>query len=97
MDVLKKIKKLMKEFGWTEYMLAKESGLSQSTVSNFFTRNTIPTIPTLEKICKAFKISLSDFFLEEKDIDEQKLLLLKYNRLNENQKTTIIELLDNMK
>ena len=50
MDVLDRLRRLMYERDWTEYRLAKESGLSQSTISNMFYRNTIPSIPTLEII-----------------------------------------------
>lgn len=62
MDVLEKIKKLQVERGWSTYKLAYESGLTQSTLSNMFTRGTCPTVDTLEKICDAFGISLSEFF-----------------------------------
>mgnify|MGYP002383622769 CR=1 FL=1 len=61
MDIQKRIKDLMEERGWTDYRLAMESGLSHSTVSNMFKRNNAPTIPTLEAICKAFGITLSQF------------------------------------
>ena len=65
MDVQKRIKDLMELRGWTDYRLAKEAGLSHSTVTNIFKRNNAPTIPTLESICKAFGITLSQFFSEK--------------------------------
>ena len=64
MDVNGRIRELLNERNWTEYKLAKESGLSQSTISNIFKRNTVPSISTLELICKGFGISLSQFFSE---------------------------------
>ena len=64
MDVILRIRHYMQLYGWTEYRLAKESGLAQSTISNIFLRNTIPSIPTLEIICRAFGITLGDFFAE---------------------------------
>ena len=48
MDIIKHIKDLMEERGWTNYRLGKEAGLSQSTITNLFNRNNAPTIPTLE-------------------------------------------------
>ena len=54
MDAKKRIRQLMEERGWTEYRLAQESGLSQSTISNMFNRNIAPTLPTLEAVCRAF-------------------------------------------
>lgn len=64
MDVVCHILELMEEYGWTEYRLAKKSGLPPSTIANIFHRNTIPGISTLETICDAFGISLSQFFSE---------------------------------
>lgn len=34
-----RIKQIMKVRGWSEYRLAKESGVPQSTISNIFNRN----------------------------------------------------------
>lgn len=96
MDVLKRLKDIMEQRGWTEYKLAKESNLSQSTISNMFARNTLPTIPTLEAICKALKISLSEFFLDDKDSTKNKVIS-KYKRLNDEQQELVIKLIDNMK
>ena len=59
-----KLRQLLKERGWTEYKLAKESNLSQSTLANIFRRNTTPSIVTLEYICRGFGITLSQFFAE---------------------------------
>ena len=61
MDVLERLRKLLQERGWSEYRLAQVSGLNESTISNIYRRNTLPTIPTLEAICKAFGITLSQF------------------------------------
>ena len=64
-DVMNRLERLMKERNWTAYRLAKETGLSASTMSNMFRRNTIPSIPTLEMICEAFGITLAQFFAED--------------------------------
>lgn len=96
MDVLAKIKRLMRERRWTEYKLAKESNLSQSTISNLFLRNTLPTIPTLEAICNAFNMTLSEFFMDEQEKTEQTLITTKLNRLNKDQKKLIISVIDNI-
>ncbi|XBX10667.1 helix-turn-helix transcriptional regulator (plasmid) [Enterocloster clostridioformis] len=62
--VLEHIKELCKKEGWTNYELAKRSGLPQSTIVNLFKRTNQPTITTLIKICNAFGITLSGFFAE---------------------------------
>lgn len=64
MDVLERLQKLMDARGWSMYRLAKESGLTESTISNIYRRNAIPSIVTLELICKGFGITLSQFFAE---------------------------------
>ena len=69
MDVLVKLQKLLNERGWTMYRLSKESGLSEKTVSNIYRRGTMPSIPTLEAICCAFGITMSEFFSETDTLD----------------------------
>lgn len=64
MDTHSKLRQLMAERNWTAYRLAKESGLSESTLANIFKRNTVPSISTLESVCSAFGISLAQFFAE---------------------------------
>lgn len=86
--------------GWTEYQLAERSGLPQSTISSWYRKNMVPTIPSLEKICAAFGITLSQLFAEGSDAvcltESQKLLLDRWNRLNEDQKTVVFALIDKM-
>lgn len=65
MDAKARIKQLMQIKNITEYRLAKLSGLSQSTISNIFVRNTAPTIPTIEAICNGLGISMAQFFSED--------------------------------
>ena len=64
MDTNQRLRRLLDERGWTEYKLAKVCGLSQSTLANIFKRNTVPSITTLEVICKGFGITLSQFFAD---------------------------------
>ena len=64
-DILTAITKYREARGWTEYQLAEKSGLTQSTISSWYRKNMLPTIPSLKKICDAFGITLSQFFLEE--------------------------------
>ena len=101
MDIQQRIKDLMEERGWTDYRLAMESGLSHSTVSNMFKRNNAPTIPTLEAICKAFGITLSQFFAEGEEAviltDEQREIFATWSLLNPKQKSLLLEFLGTMK
>ncbi len=65
MNILEKITTLREERHWTEYQLAEKSGLTQSTISSWYRKNLLPTIPSLMKICDAFEITMSHFFLED--------------------------------
>ena len=69
MDVLERLRKLMDARGWTMYRLAKESGLTESTIANIYRRNAIPSIDTLEKICQGFGITLSQFFSDAEMVE----------------------------
>lgn len=90
----------MNERGWTEYRLAKEAGLSQSTIANLFKRNTVPSIATLEMICKAFGISLSQFFCEGEMVElspEQREMFECWVSLSAQQKRVINDLIKTMR
>lgn len=64
-DVVKRIKDLCKAYSWTYYRLAKESGITYSTLNAMINKGTTPSISTLEKLCAGFGISLSQFFAED--------------------------------
>ena len=100
-DPIERIDQLMKERGWTNYRLCLESGLSTSTISNIHRRNTVPSIATLEAICKAFGITLSQFFQEESSLveltTEQKEFFDKWVKLSDTQKKLIADLINEMK
>ncbi len=100
MDVNQKVKHLAKSRGWSEYRLAKESGLASSTIANIYHRDTIPSIPTLEILCKSFGITLAQFFNEGDSVHlskEQVQLLECYSALNPAQQDIILKLLKMMK
>ena len=69
MDTNERLRRLLEERGWTEYRLAKECGLSQSTIANIYRRNTVPSIATLEVICNGFGITLSQFFADSEMVE----------------------------
>ena len=93
MSVLEKIKKLQNERGWSTYKLAYEAGLTQSTLSNMFARGTCPTVDTLERICEAFGITLSEFFNENDKVihvsTDELELLSTYRSLTEKEKDAV--------
>ena len=100
MDVTKRIDSLLKQRGWSIYRLGKESGLSQSTLAHIFREDSAPTISTLETICKAFGITLSQFFAEGDFVSltaEQQNMLDKWATLNDDQKRLVLDMIENMK
>lgn len=100
-DPIERIDQLMQERGWSNYRLCQESGLSTSTIANIHRRNTVPSIPTLEAICDAFGITLSQFFQEDTNLveltNEQKAFFDKWVTLSGSQKRLLAELANEMK
>ena len=101
MDILQRITQLKEERHWTEYQLAEKSGLTQSTISSWYRKKMLPTIPSLKKICDAFGITLSQFFIEDQNstIDltcEQKILLNAASKLNMEQYAALLTFLQSL-
>ena len=93
--VLDRITHDREQKGWSEYQLATESGLTQSTISSWYRKDLLPSIPSLEKICNAFGITLSQFFSENEEpyvlTDTQRQLLEASTVLTEEQQLALIE------
>jgi len=100
LDAKQRIRELLTELNWSEYRLAIESGLSQSTVANIFNRNTTPSVATLEMICKGFGITLAQFFAEGNMVElteEQQRMFEAWRTLSPEQKEAISHLISVMK
>ena len=99
-DILSKITNYRKMRGWTEYQLADKSGISQSTINSWYRKNLVPTIPSLEKICSAFGITLSQFFSDEEDspalTESQKSLVSASCRLDARQLEHLISFMETL-
>jgi transcriptional regulator with XRE-family HTH domain len=97
MDILAHIKTLQSERGWSNYRLAREAGISENSLNNLFRRGNLPTIPTLESICKGFGITLSQFFSQGGEpvelSDSQRAMLMTWDALTDEQKDSLLEFL----
>lgn len=96
LDTHARLKQLLRERGWTEYRLSKQSGLSESTIANIFKRNTMPSLSTLEAICSGFGITLSQFFCEGETVelsDDLKELFDNWVSLSQEQKSALLQLM----
>ena len=52
---------IMEEQGYNQKQLAKESGLSEATISNYVTGKMVPSIKGVINLSKTFGISLDEF------------------------------------
>lgn len=100
MNVQERLLELMEQRGWTAYKLAKQAGLSETTISNIFKRNQAPTLYTLERICNAFGITVSQFFAEGDEAvtlnEEQRRLLSDWAVLSDKNKEILFYLMKHM-
>lgn len=96
-DILATITAYREARGWTEYQLAERSGLPQSTISSWYRENMLPTVPSLEKICQAFGITLSQLFTEGDApvalTESQRTLLEQWNKLSAEQQNALFALI----
>lgn len=99
-EYLKTILKYRESRGWSEYQLAEHSGLPQSTISSWYRKSASPSIGSLEKICAAFGITLSQLFAEGDTpvslTESQKRLLECWAGLSEEQQEVVFALIDKM-
>lgn len=95
-NAIERITTLRLERGWSEYQLAEKSGITQSTISSWTRQNAVPTLSNLEKICIAFGITLSQFFLEDVSqsiclSEKQKEMFDAWNRLTPDQQNALLQ------
>ena len=94
-DVLERIAYYREQKGWTEYKLAEESGLTQSTISSWYRKKIIPSVQSLEKVCDAFGITLSQFFATENEsfslTSQQKEMVKALGHLTDEQQSALID------
>ncbi|MEF9972859.1 MAG: helix-turn-helix transcriptional regulator [Clostridia bacterium] len=99
MDILERINQLKAERGWTEYQLAEASEIPQSTISSWYRKNMLPSVGSLEKICKGLGVSMAQFFAENRETtilsEEQQQLLENWNRLSPKQRESLLSFLKN--
>lgn len=65
MDVGARIAQLRTAYGISQYALWKRSGIAQGALSQYESGAKTPGVDTIEKICAALGIRMTDFFSEE--------------------------------
>ncbi len=99
-DILGRITRQRLLRNWTEYQLAQKSGIPQSTISSWYRKKMLPTLPSLEKICRAFDMTMAQFLSENNCLTEitpgQEELLNRWELLTPSQKNAFLGLMDSI-
>ena len=93
-DILGKIEEERLKRGWSEYLLAQNSNISQSTISTWYRKKLQPSVASIEHICDGLGITLSQFFSENVSSEissEQHALLESWQKLNPTQRTALLQ------
>ena len=97
MKVIARIRQLKNDRGWTDYRLASEAMIPQSTLASMYERITPPKLDILENICHAFGITLAQFFQEDELTEivseDEKQLLESYRKLSSAKKKAPLDLI----
>lgn len=100
MDVTKRLKQLMDERGMTMYTLSQRSGVSWTTIKNYFGRGTTRTVATMELRCNGLGITMAQFFDESCNTvhltAEQQHLLDRWTVLSDEERKIVDGMLDVM-
>lgn len=97
----KRVKELCNKHKVSKYRLAQLTDMSQTALGNIIKKESIPTIPTLERICDAFGISLAQFFAGDgmrPDLtDEQEEILETWDNLNADERRILMNFVRTLK
>lgn len=96
-DIIVRIAELADQKKWSLYRLCKESNINYSDMAKFMRGDKMISLNNLQRICKAFDISLSQFF-DSKDPCNIKLkdwrIFEKYQQLDDNYKDSVEQVID---
>ncbi len=96
-DVLGKITELRQQRNWTEYALAEQSEVPQSTISSWYNKGKMPSLGSLEKIACAFQIPIAQLLAEGDSVElsqSQRELITKWASLDEEKKEVVKKLIE---
>ena len=100
-ETLLRINELLHLRNWTLYRLSKESGIPYSSLNSMFNKNTQPTMSTLEKICRAFQIQMTDFFSDFSNVkidevfnEDEVKLIMEYRKLKTSDQRLVVDFID---
>lgn len=70
--IVARIDELRKIKGMTKTAMADKSGISRSSVNNWYYADAIPSLTNLESICKTFDVGIEQFFSGLKGVNTTK-------------------------
>lgn len=98
MDINKKVISLCNERGWSVYELSLQSGITQSSLNSMLHRGSPPKFENLRSICEAFGITLSQFFLEDEQVEcltpSEKELISSFRKLPPKKQQALIDFIE---
>ena len=81
--------------------LAQLTGMSQTAIGSIISKESIPTIPTLEKLCSAFGITLAQFFSNEEShpnlTETQREILMIWDSLDVEERKVFMTMIRGLK
>lgn len=87
---LERIEELCRERGWSHYRLAREMDTSPNNIGNLFRRTTVPSIPTIRRICEVMGITMAQFYSTDGEQitlnPQQRRMLELYDHLDQTSK-----------
>lgn len=97
-EVLNSIKEIREARGWSVARLARESGVPDSTIRSWYERMNIPTMTTLEPVCRALGTPVTEMLgLDDGPVNitaDQKLLLYKWDILIGDEQAATMHVID---
>lgn len=99
--VAERLKELCGKHHMTKYRLSQLTGMSQTALANILEKGSIPTIPTIERICSVFGITVSQFFAKEGErldlTKEQEELLDLWDMLDKKERDILVAFIRTLK
>ncbi len=91
-----RIKELCDRQHITKYRLSQMTGLTQTVLANIIKKKNIPSMQTLEKICLALNISMSQFFAKNEtpfDLTAEQIEFIEiWNGLNPEERNRLLKI-----
>ena len=83
---------LCKKRDMSKYRLSQLTGISQSSIGKIIAKESLPTMPTVEKICDALGVTMAQFFPVSLSESQQEVLNI-WNNLDEKEQNVVIQML----